>query len=216
MLRIALAAAETNPEQLTRWSELEDAIKAAKVADVDSQQVQMAEQVRTRGRAEAVAENSSSYEELLDALRAAKEAGIAEVKLQSIEERICSRSIDQKEKIFRAQSKLRIALAAAETNPEQPTRWSELEDAIKDAKVTDVDSQQVQMAEQVWTRGRAEAVARNSRSYEELSGALRAAKEAGIPEVKLQSIKACVSSQIDQNIVLQFLLSSCCHLTLVS
>merc|ERR1740121_1588042 len=116
MLRIALAAAETNPEQLTRWSELEDAIKAAKVADVDSQQVQMAEQVWTRGRAEAVAENSSSYAELSGALRAAKKAGTPEVKLQSIEERVRSH-IDHKEKTSQAQRKLRIALAAAEANP---------------------------------------------------------------------------------------------------
>jgi len=196
-LQIALAAAEANPEHLMRWSELEDASKDAKVTDVDSQQVQMAEQVWTIGRAEAVAENSSSYEELSGALRAAKEAGIPEVKLPSTEARI-SAQIDQKEKISQALRKLRITLAAAKANPEHLTRWTALEDAIKDAKVANVDSQQVQMAEQVWMRGRAEAVAGNSSSYEELSGALRAAKEAGIAEVKLQSIEARISSQIEQ------------------
>merc|ERR1712013_537139 len=106
-----LAAAETNPEQLTRWNELEDAINNAKVADVDSQQVQMAEQVWTRGRAEAVAENGSSYEELSGALCAAKEAGIPVVTLPITEARISSQ-IDQKENISQAQPKLRIALAA--------------------------------------------------------------------------------------------------------
>merc|ERR1740121_2928430 len=140
MLRIALAAAETNPEQLTRWSELEDAIKAAKVADVDSQQVQMAEQVWTRGRAEAVAENSSSYEELSDALRAAKEAGIAEVKLQSIEARITSQ-IDQKEKFSQAQRKLRIAVSWASAE-----NVAKLRNAISEAEEAGVDEKEIAKA----------------------------------------------------------------------
>jgi len=147
-LQVALAAAETetNPEHPTCWSELEDAIKDAKVADVDSQQVQMAEQACMRRR---------------------------ELRLQ-------------------------IALAAAETNPEHLTCWSELEDVIQDAKAADVDSQQLQMAEQACLRRGVEAALENSSSFEELYRAMPAAREAGIPEAKLQSIEACLRSHIDQ------------------
>jgi len=197
-LQIALAAAETNPEHLTCWSELENAIKVAKAADVDSQRVQMAEQVYMRrwelrlqtalAATETNPEHPTCWSELEDAI---KDAEVVDVDSQLFQmaEQACMR---------RRELRLQTALAAAETNPEHPTRWSELEDAIKVAKAAGVDSQQVQMAKQACMRRSAEAALENISSFEELYRAMPAATEAGVPEVKLRSIEARISSQVDQ------------------
>lgn len=136
-LQRAIANAETEPNNPCRWDELSAAIEVATFAELDSQQLQMAEDLMVKGRALSAVARSSSQKELDAARRALELVGFDKTEIKSIVEEAELR-ISECERVALAQQQLRIAVSWG-----YPTK---LRKAITDAEAAGVSVQDIEKA----------------------------------------------------------------------